>query len=422
VSQSSENEKCFKEREKRVMDVVALKKSDRVPLATISDFYFATSQGVNCREAMYDYDKMAAAWKTTAKELDLDMTGQLFSIMSGKVMDIMGIKGFSWPGAADPAQRLPDHLQYQYHEKDLIQADEIDDFLKDPSDFTIRKLMPRMSETIGPLAMVPVGINALSIPYTMIMGVPMMAALLGDIGSKLKQAGEEHLIWQASQDKLIADLKEMGYPTVHNVTGQCAFDWVADNLRGLKGSMLDMYRQPDKLMALVDLFEPQMVEMTLMMAEMSDIKRVFIPLHKGAGGFMNDAQFKKFYWPSLKRYFLALIDHGLTPEPFYEGDYTPRLEYLAELPPGKIMGHYDKIDRKKHKEIMSGIACFWGDVPGSLLVSGTPEKVKDYVKALIDDFADGGLIVDGSANGLPLESKKENVMALIETVREYGKS
>ncbi len=421
MAPSNKNEKLYKEREKRVMDAVALKKPDRVPIATITDFYFPNSQGVSCREAMYDYDKMAEAWKASIKELNLDMSGQPIAIMSGRVMDILGIKSFSWPGAADPAYRLSDNLHYQYNETELILADEVDTFLKDPSDFTLRKLMPRMSDSMGPMAMLPTGLKTLSIPYSMIMGLPMLSLILGELGATLKKAADEHLRWQTAQDKLIADLKAMGYPTIHKMFGQCAFDWVGDNLRGMKGTMLDMYRQPDKLMALLEVFEPVMVEMTLMIAEMSEIKRVFIPLHKGAAGFMNDEQFKKFYWPSLKRYYLALIDHGLMPMPFYEGDYTPRLEYLAELPPGKIMGHYDKIDRKKHKEILGDISCFWGDVPGSLLVSGSPGQVRDYVKELIDEFPDGGLIIDGATNGLPVESKKENVMAMIETVFDYGK-
>ena len=28
--------------------------------------------------------------------------------------------------------------------------------------------------------------------------------------------------------------------------------------------------------------------------------------------------------------------------------------------------------------------CFWGDVPGSLMVTGAPGEVKDYVKGLIE--------------------------------------
>ncbi len=63
---------------------------------------------------------------------------------------------------------------------------------------------------------------------------------------------------------------------------------------------------------------------------------------------------------------------------------------------------------------------FWGDVPGSLMVTGTPGQVKDYVKGLIDDFGDtGGLIIDG-ANSITEEARPENVMALREAVDEYG--
>ena len=63
---------------------------------------------------------------------------------------------------------------------------------------------------------------------------------------------------------------------------------------------------------------------------------------------------------------------------------------------------------------------FWGNVPGQLLIAGTPEQVKDDVKELIDIFADnGGLIIDSSM-GLPCEAKPENVEAMIQTVFDYG--
>ena len=136
---------------------------------------------------------------------------------------------------------------------------------------------------------------------------------------------------------------------------------------------------------------------------------------------MSDEQFKEFYWPSLKKMILALIDAGLTPMPFLEGDYTPRLEFLAELPPGKVLGHFDVVDKKKAKEIIGDIMCFWGNVPPTLLIAGTPQAVKDYVKELIDIFGDnGGLIVDGAVDGIPPESKPENVEAMVEAVFEYG--
>jgi hypothetical protein len=46
--------------------------------------------------------------------------------------------------------------------------------------------------------------------------------------------------------------------------------------------------------------------------------------------------------------------------------------------------------------------------------------VKDYVKALIDMFADtGGLIVDGAVESIPAESRPENVEAMVSVVFEF---
>ena len=118
------------------------------------------------------------------------------------------------------------------------------------------------------------------------------------------------------------------------------------------------------------------------------IPRQFIPMHKGAGGFMSNEQFGRFYWPTFKALIEECVAAGITPMPLFEGDYTPRLEFLAELPPGKVAAHFDRVDRKKFKEVCGDVLCFWGNVPSSLLVTGTPQQVKDDVKELIDLFGE----------------------------------
>ena len=55
-----------------------------------------------------------------------------------------------------------------------------------------------------------------------------------------------------------------------------------------------------------------------------------------------------------KKMILALIDAVLTPMPFFEGDYTPHLEFLAELPSGKVVGHFDIVDNRKTLRPWSG--------------------------------------------------------------------
>jgi len=61
--------------------------------------------------------------------------------------------------------------------------------------------------------------------------------------------------------------------------------------------------------------------------------------------------------------------------------------------------------------------CLGGNVPASLMITGTSQQVKDNAKELIDTFGESrGLIVD-STMGIPDESKEANVQALIEAVQ-----
>jgi uroporphyrinogen-III decarboxylase len=189
----------------------------------------------------------------------------------------------------------------------------------------------------------------------------------------------------------------------------------------MRGVMLDMYRQPDKLLAAIEFFTPLAIQSGIRQARTTGNPRVFMPLHRGAGGFMSNEQYARFYWPGLKQMILAQIEAGLTPMPFFQGDYTPRLEFLAELPAGKVCGCFDEVDIERAKEILGDTMCFMGNIPPSLLITGTPKEVKDYVKRLIDTFGDnGGLIINGAASGVPQEAKPENVRAIKEAVVEHG--
>jgi uroporphyrinogen-III decarboxylase len=152
---------------------------------------------------------------------------------------------------------------------------------------------------------------------------------------------------------------------------------------------------------------------------MSRNPRVFIPLHRGAEGFMSLKQFETFYWPTLKGLFLGLIDAGLTPCPFIEGDYTSRLEYFLELPRGKVLGYFDASDIIKVKEILGNHLCIMGNVPCSLLQTGSPQNVKDYCKELIDVVGKGGGFIIAPRSAID-EVKPENLKAMIDFTKEYG--
>jgi uroporphyrinogen-III decarboxylase len=404
-------------REKRFYDALHLQKPDRVPIASLAAFFITSYAGITNAEAMHDYDKMAEAWKYSTQKLNWDMAPPPFTMFPGPIFDKLGLNTFRWPG-----KHYADNLPYQFVEDEYMLADEYDELLANPADFVIRKMMPRMATTLAPLAHMP-PLHWLSSGYTLsLLGAPVLGAPpIQHMLQQLIEIGQEGAKWNAVQAQLGMELAQMGYPMITIAFAEAPFDWISDMFRGLRGAMLDMYRQPDKLKAAMDLFTDMQIQSAIMGAQMSGNPRVFIPLHRGAGGFMSNEQFAEFYWPGLKKLMLALIEHDLTPMPFFEGDYTPRLEFLAELPPGKVLGHFDIVDLKKTKEVLGDIMCFWGNVPAGMLVTGKPEQIKDYVKELIDTFADiGGLIVDGAVDGVPPDSRPENVEAMTETVFEYG--
>ena len=135
---------------------------------------------------------------------------------------------------------------------------------------------------------------------------------------------------------------------------------------------------------------------------------------------MSLKQFETFYFPYLKRMVEALVVKGYTPNLFFEGDYTKRLEYLLELPKGKVLGLFDRSDMKKTKEVLGGHMCIMGNMPSSILQTGTVDEVKAACKWLIDTCGlDGGYIMaPGSSVD---EVKPENMKAMIDFTKEYGK-
>jgi uroporphyrinogen-III decarboxylase len=183
--------------------------------------------------------------------------------------------------------------------------------------------------------------------------------------------------------------------------------------------MLDMLRKPDKVLKAVEKIYPITLRNALA-AKQRGIPRVFIPLHKGIDGFMSPDHFKTFYWPTLKRLILALIGEGLTPFVFWEGNCTSRLELIGEgIPRGKAVYMFESSDIFKAKEVLGNVVCIRGNVPLSILHSGTPDDVRACCKRLIDRVGKGGgFIMDASAN--LDDAEPENLKAMIEFTKDYG--
>jgi uroporphyrinogen-III decarboxylase len=188
-------------------------------------------------------------------------------------------------------------------------------------------------------------------------------------------------------------------------------------LRGTRGTVMDLYQRPERIINFMEKAVDETITGARMMAKYINIPFTFMPLHRGADGFMSEEQFKTFYWPYLKSVVEGYIEEGLIPILFAEGGYNSRLEIIQELPRGGVIWHFDQTDIIRAKEILGDRACIMGNVPTSLLVAGTPDDVKAHCKKLIKTVGKNGgyLLAPGATAD---EAKMENLNALLEAAKE----
>jgi hypothetical protein len=410
--QTGESERQFFAREKRVTDAIQLKVPDRVPIVPIGDYFPSKYCGVSVEAAFYD----PARWRQAVKKTIVDFQPDLYRAsrgFPGRVYEILGCTQAKWPG-------LPGICgTHQFVEGEYMKADEYKAFLYDPSDYAVRSYLPRIFSALEPLKnLLP--LNSITLGY--------MEAMMADIFIKpeftrlfeaLAEAGREAQAWKAEWEGFTEEMEALGFPEFAGSFSQAPFDIISDYHRGMRGTMLDLFRRPDELMEACEKLVPVLVERGIFFAKKSGNPRVFMPLHRGSDGFMSLEHFVTFYWPTLKKVIVALVDQGLTPCPFFEGEFTSRLEYILELPKGKILANFDATDLFRAKEVIGNHTCIRGNVPVSLLSAGAPHDVEDYCKKLIDIVGkDGGFVM--CSGGAVEEGKVENVKAMFDFTKKYG--
>ncbi|MBN2318258.1 MAG: hypothetical protein JXR49_04240 [Acidobacteria bacterium] len=133
---------------------------------------------------------------------------------------------------------------------------------------------------------------------------------------------------------------------------------------------------------------------------------------------MSLEQFQRFYWPTFRALLVALVDEGLNPVVLVEGAYNSRLDIIRDVPEGKIIYGYENVDMAKAKRILGDRVCIMGNVPVSLLATGTVDQVKEYCRMLLNSVGSDGGFIMSSAAGLE-DARDENVRTIVDFAREY---
>jgi len=408
------SKELYKQRQKRVLDAIELRTPDRVPITASFYFFPARYYGCSFKDMMYSPDTLQDVYLRVTREFEPDLAQSPFGVMlPGPLLDLLDYKQMQWPGGM-----LPADVPFQFVEGEYMRAEEYDHFLSDPMDFIIRKYWPRISGSLQGLANLhPLG-NFTTQMGTNVFGLfspPEMQAILDTI----KKAGRQLKRFGTYSKRFEKMLKKEGFYSQTGGMADAPFDLLGDFLRGTKGMMLDMYRRPDTILKACEKILPMEIEKGVQSTKRAGGKLCFIALHKGLDGFMSEEQFKKFYWPTLRDLAIGLIDEGLIPYMFWEGNCTSRLALIKDIPAGKAIYRFEATDMMKAKDILGDRVCIRGNVPISLLATGTQEEVRSYCKKLIDHAGrGGGLIMDAAAH--VTEAKPENLRAMFDFTREYG--
>ena len=410
---NSEAEKGYKERVTRFIKVIKLEEPDRVPVMLPAGFYPAFYGGGTLKSVMYDSNELRRSWLMYLNDFEMDTFSGPGLVMPGELMEKLDYKLHQWPGYG-----LADDVPlYQFIEGEYMRPEEYDNLINDPTDFLLRTFFPR---SVGAFE----GFQKLN-RMTPFIGIPVRyISQFGDPEIRasfqaLMDAGQEAMKWGETVMDVSRASLEAGYPSLFGAMSGAPFDLVGDMLRGTKGIMMDMFQRPDKLHAAMERIAPLVIDEATTMADNSGSPVVFMPLHKGENSFMSDAHFKTFYWPTFKKVMMGLIEEGLVPLPFAEGNYIPRLEIIRDMPKGAVIWYFEHMDMVKAKKTLGGNACIAGGLPASVLCTGSPEEVKEQCRRAIETCAPGGgyiLTAGASMN----KGNPDNLRAMMEAVKEYG--
>jgi len=407
-------EELYNERNKRVRAAVELKTTDRVPFSLMVEVQ--SFAGVPNAAAYYDPLKMKRAMRQAAVELEPDMAEGGFP-SCGAAMTEMDVKNVLWPGGP-----LPPDYGMQAVEGEYMKADEYDMFLNDPTGFVIRRYLPRIYGVLQPLAKLP--------PMdSMFMGFDFLTPLFTspefvEMAKHLAATGKHIQEFRGTLMEIAGDLEQLGFPAFAAFgaggVGGAPFDTLTSSLRGMKGSMVDMYRQPDNIIKACEAILNRRIARAFPADKNAKDypQKIAMPLWRGDPTFMSEAQFKKFYWPGLKKSLQTHVDLGYVPVPFFEAPFGDRLKYVLELPKGKIIVSIDARDISVAKKHLAGHSCLLLRSPNTAKVWSL-NQLQSFLKDVIDTWGkQTGLMI---VIMIPDRTPVKDMQDMLKWFKEYSR-
>ncbi|MFC2014636.1 uroporphyrinogen decarboxylase family protein [Chloroflexota bacterium] len=407
------------EREKRLWDAVELKVPDKVPVIFGGTFFACKYAGIPYSAAYYDH----VAWKNAFKRMIVDMDPDSYGWEpreSGVALEALETNYTRWPGGT-----LPPDVPFQIAEKEYMQEDEYDLLLSNPNDYMLRYLLPRTYDALQPLANLPalMGFGAGVEPIARMFVSPEFEPVI----KVMKKVGEAGVEREQILGTMTKDMESLGFAAPLPARGGVSppFSSFSNTFRTFNGVVKDMYRQPEKLKAALQLMTDFRIARATPAVKREDGHPTLGSsgeAHRVSDEFFSNKQFEEFVWPFWKQAIDKTFELGYEIiSMFFEGRRDNQLHYFTQFPKRSMLIRFAESDIFRAKEMLGDKACIMGNVPITMLQVGSPSEVEEYCKKLIEKVGKNGGFILRCSTDFTQEAKPENVKVMIDAAEKYGR-
>lgn len=375
---SDEKQKLYQERLNRIQNAIALEPVDHIPMVymgvafaprylgmSIADFCADPEATINTN--LETMDKMGG-WDG----INMAGAGRITPLLTSLWLSRLGVPGRDMP---------PDSL-WQVREAEVMTLSDYDFIIDKGWHAFVENYLPR------------------------VIDIAEFGEAIGWLMGNLPRA--------------VGAYRERGYVPVCATVTSIPYEYFCGG-RSMQKFVLDLHRIPDKIQAAMDVCFPAIIEQTIAVARATGVAGVWLGGWRAASALIAPRLWDRFVWPYTVKYIDELIAAGLMPVLHWDQDWTRDLARLQELPAKKCLMNPDGMtDMLKFKELAGDRMAMMGDVPSNLLVAGTPEDIRDYVRDRVRLFGSTGLLLCPGCDA-PINARPENMEALVAAGREFGK-
>ncbi len=193
---------------------------------------------------------------------------------------------------------------------------------------------------------------------------------------------------------------------------------LATAVRGIEQLMLDCYDDPQFVFDLLEICTEAVIKFARACGQAGCHGLTF---GDSTAGLLSPDLFEKFAFPFEKRVIEALADLDLPVFLHICGDTSHIINLMVATGAPALEVDYQH-DLAFYKEKTGGRVCLQGNIePVGVLLQGTAEQVRAACRQAIEQSRPGSYFILSSGCEVPRDTPLENLRAMIEAAREYGR-